>query len=65
MNVESLNESRMNSSETPNPMRDETPSQLTVAKSPSPEDIKVVTEPKKIKFPMSNTDMLESLSKFL
>lgn len=61
----STGEDNMNSSETPNPLRDQTPSQLTNAKSPSPEEIKVEetkVEPKKpfkCRFPMSNQDLIE------
>lgn len=52
--------SRVNSNETPNPMRDQTPSQLTSKKSPSPEEIKQPPKPKKLIFPMETRDVLEN-----
>lgn len=54
----------MNPNDTPNPLRDQTPSQLTAKQTSSPEEQeepKVKEEEKKpfkIKFPMSNTDLL-------
>ena len=48
--------SRVNSNETPNPMRDQTPSQLTSKKSPSPEEVKEPPKPKKLIFPMDVSD---------
>lgn len=72
VNRGSTNDDKSGTNETPNPLRDQTPSQLTYKnKSPSP-DVEVVEEvkeeekkPFKTKFPMSNSDMLEHLSKYL
>ncbi len=57
--------SRVNSNETPNPMRDQTPSQLTSKKSPSPEEVKEPPKPKKMTFPMKNEDLLDFYPQFL
>jgi dual specificity tyrosine-phosphorylation-regulated kinase 2/3/4 len=57
--------SRVNSIETPNPLRDQTPSQMTSKKSQSPEVVKEPPKPKKITFPMENKDLLEFHPKFL
>ena len=46
LNRGSTNASRVNSNETPNPMREQTPSQCTNAKSPSPEEVKEPPKPK-------------------
>jgi hypothetical protein len=52
-----------NPNDTPNPLRDQTPSQLTANHAPSPEEIEEQKieedkKPAKIKFPMTNTDLL-------
>lgn len=57
------NNENYNSNDTPNPMRDQTPSQLTANHASSPEELeeqKIEEEkkPVKIKFPMSNNDLL-------
>lgn len=66
MNIGSTSDDGKRSNETPNPLRDQTPSQLTVKdKSPSPVEEKKEEKKFKTTFPMSNSDMLEHLSKYL
>lgn len=66
MNIGSTSAGGMRSNETPNPLRDQTPSQLTSKKSPSPSPPKEEKKDKiKIQFPMKNNDLIDHFSEYL